>query len=77
MIKVKIANCKKASLRRAPWITPVSKDIVGEIQNGEVIEIDETSICYDWTGRKFYKAKATIGEGWVHEGVIQRVTKRP
>lgn len=76
MTKVKIVNCKKASLRRAPWITPISKDVVGEIQNGEVIEIDESDVSYDWTDRKFYKAKAVIGEGWIYEGVVESLTNR-
>lgn len=76
MTKVKIVNCKKASLRRAPWITPISEDVVGEIQNGEVIEIDESNTAYDWTDRKFYKANAVIGEGWIHEGVVESLTNR-
>lgn len=65
---VKIANCKTASIRRIPWVTPYRYDIVGEKKLGDCIEIDEDEICFDNTDRKFYK---TINpKGWIHEGVI-------
>lgn len=79
--KVRIVNCKKASIRRTPWIPLRNKDIVGIrdgpnqnnkqveiIDQGEQIEIDPDTVCYDWTDKKFYKVRSP--EGWIYEGVI-------
>ena len=76
--KVQIVNCKSASIRKTPWIPRHSKDIVdikkamsspdSIVTNGDTIEIDTEDICYDWTGRKFYKVKHP--HGWIYEGVI-------
>lgn len=77
--KVKIVNCKRASIRRTPWIPLRDKDIVGikdasinsenTVNAGSTIEIDQDNICYDWTDRKFYKVKNP--DGWIYEGCIQ------
>jgi hypothetical protein len=75
---VTIANCRTASIRRAPWIPLYDKDIVGirdgpqcdsnTVKMGQTIEIDTDEICYDWTGRMFYKTKRP--RGWIYEGCI-------
>ena len=77
-IKAKIDNCNKASIRKAPWIPIHSKEIVGirdgpieknnTFKQGESIEINIEDICYDWTGRKFYKVRNP--EGWIYEGCV-------
>lgn len=76
--KVHIINCKKASIRRTPWIPWHDKEIVGiqngvddsttSVSKGSTIEIDPTSVCYDWSGRKFYKVNRP--KGWIFEGCI-------
>ena len=77
--RVRVANCKAASIRRTPWITQHDKDVVGirdgptktdpiTITSGDSIEIDLNDICYSWTGRKFYKVRNP--EGWIYEGCI-------
>lgn len=75
-----VIGCRVASIRRTPWIPLHDKEIVGIrdgpkfdadetlINNGESIDIDPDEICYDWTGKKFYKVRNP--EGWIHEGVI-------
>ena len=75
-----VVGCRVASIRRTPWIPLYDKEIVGirdgpkfdsddlVVQNGSLIEIDPSQICYDWTDRKFYKVRNP--EGWIYEGVI-------
>ena len=76
--RTKIVNCRRASIRRTPWIPLHSDDIVGirdgpiensiTVKTGDTIEIDSDHICYDWTGRKFYKVRNP--KGWIYEGCI-------
>lgn len=68
--QVKIANCKTASIRRAPWIPSLDEDVVGEVRNGETVAVNIDDICYDWKDRKFYKVNQGALEGWIFEGVI-------
>ena len=77
--RVQIANCKSASIRRAPWIPIYDKEIVGIrdgpiqtddiVKNGDYIDIDIDQTCYNWVGRKFYKVRNP--EGWIYEGCIE------
>lgn len=77
---VRIVNCKKASIRRTPWITWHNKDMSGvldgplhtsdDFKKGDELDVDFDSFCYDWTGRKFYKVR--MPKGWIYEGVIER-----
>ncbi len=78
-IKTQIVNCRTASIRKTPWIPLHKNDIVGIrdgpkyddgllVSSGSIIYIDPEEICYDWTGKKFYKIRNP--EGWIHEGVI-------
>lgn len=78
-VKARIINCRRASIRRTPWIPLKDKDIVGikegsrqeenTIAIGSTIEIDPDNTCYDWTDRKFYKVKNPAG--WIYEGCVQ------
>jgi hypothetical protein len=80
-VKTRIVNCKSASIRLAPWDAERSKEIVGirdgpheedgSITAGTVIDINPQEVCYDWTGRKFYKVRNP--EGWIYEGVVDYV----
>lgn len=77
-VRVRIANCKKASIRRTPWIPLHDEEIVGirdgpnqkldAVKTGDFIEIDVDHFCYDWTDRKFYKVRNP--EGWIYEGCV-------
>jgi hypothetical protein len=77
-VKAKIANCRRASIRKTPWIPLRREDIVGlkdgpskdeeTIIEGSTIEIDTEATCYDWTDRRFYKVKDP--EGWIYEGCV-------
>lgn len=77
-IKTRIIGCKKASIRRYPWIPLQEKDIVDVKENvnndldivsiGSTLEIDPSVISYSWTGRKFYKVKTP--DGWIYEGCV-------
>lgn len=74
----RIANCRRASIRKAPWIPLRQDELVGirdgpikkdnTVTKGQTIEIDLDNICYDWTGRKFYKVRHP--EGWIYEGCV-------
>ena len=76
--KVKIVNCRRASIRKKPWVPLHSEEIVGirdgpiETENtiklGDTIEIDTDQATYDWTDRKFYKVRNP--DGWIYEGCI-------
>ena len=77
--RVKIVNCKTASIRRTPWIPLHDKEIVGIrdgpileddtiVKSGETVEVDPDVYCYDWTDRKFYRVRTP--KGWIYEGVI-------
>ena len=76
--KVTIANCRRASIRATPWIPMRHSAIVGirdgpvdekhTAKKGEMLEVDLEQVCYDWTGRKFYKVRRP--EGWIYEGCI-------
>lgn len=76
--KVKIINCKEASIRRTPWNPLHDKDISGirkgvsnnsnKVSIGSTIEIDTNEVSYNWQGRKFYKVKNP--RGWIYEGCI-------
>lgn len=75
---VTITNCCRASIRRKPWIPTHSNEIVGirdgptyrdnTVKQGDSLEIDLENICYDWTGRKFYKVRNP--DGWIYEGCV-------
>ena len=76
--KARIANCSKASIRKKPWDPNEDKELVGlkdgplsagtKIDQGDVVYVNLDDICYDWTGRKYYKVRRP--EGWIPEGVI-------
>lgn len=76
--KASIVNCRRASIRRTPWIPLHAEDISGirdgpieensTVKKGDTIEIDTDEVTYDWTGRKFYKVRSP--EGWIYEGCI-------
>ena len=80
-VKTRIVNCKSASIRLAPWDAERDKEIVGirdgphddsgKVKAGTSIDINPMDICYDWTGRKFYKVRNP--DGWIYEGVIDYV----
>ena len=65
LAKVRIINCRRASIRKHPWIPLKEKDIVDTVdgsdaindtvKKGSYITIDLDNICYDWKNRKFYK----------------------
>ena len=79
--KASIVNCRRASIRRTPWIPlhaeeisgirdgPINKE--GSVLKGDTIEIDTDEVSYDWTGRKFYKV--INPEGWIYEGCVSIV----
>ncbi len=77
-VRVSIANCRKASIRRAPWIPLCDEEIVGirdgpskifdSVNAGDFIEIDIAEVSYDWKNRKFYKVRNP--EGWIYEGCV-------
>lgn len=76
--KASIVNCRRASIRRTPWIPLHAEDITGirdgptdkegSVSKGDTVEIDDEDIVYDWTGRKFYKIKHP--SGWIYEGCV-------
>lgn len=76
--KVQIVNCRSASIRRTPEIPLHAEDIVdiksgmrssdSKVNHGTIIQIDTDKVCYDWTGRKFYKVNNP--HGWIYEGCI-------
>lgn len=80
-VRAIIVNCKKASIRRKPWIPLRDKEIVGlregpisdsenqTVKMGSTIEVDPEDICYDWTDRKFYRVRNP--KGWIYEGCVQ------
>lgn len=77
-IKAKVVNCKKASIRRHPWIPLHANDIVDIkegtskdtdiVKKGTTIMIDPDNVSYDWTDRKFYKVRNP--DGWIYEGCV-------
>lgn len=76
--KARIVNCRRASIRKTPWIPLHSEEISGirdgpvetekTVLQGDLIEIDTAQICYDWTDRKFYKVRNP--DGWIYEGCV-------
>ena len=77
--RVPIVNCKKALIRRAPWIPLRDEEIIGirdgpkqkenSVKFGDYIEIDTEKVCYNWTDRKFYKVRNP--DGWIYEGCVE------
>lgn len=65
----KIANCRTASIRKAPWIAECIDDVVQTKKRGEQVEVDPSDICYDWTDRVYFRTKNP--KGWIHEGVLE------
>ena len=62
---------KSASIRKAPWITPISEDVIDEVKAGSVVTVDKTQICYDWTDKMFYKCITESGkEGWINAEIV-------
>jgi len=76
--KVKIVNCRRASIRKKPWVPLHSEEIVGvrdgpiettnTVKSGDTIEVDTNNVVYDWTDRKFYKVRNP--DGWIYEGCV-------
>ena len=74
-----VVNCKKASIRRTPWIPLHDEEISGymdgssddskTVSSGKTIDIDTEEVVYDWTGRKFFKVKRP--KGWIYEGCVK------
>lgn len=65
-----IQNCKTASIRKCPWRTRRSDEVIGSLKAGQTIEIDNTKTYYDWTGRAFYKCNTQFGIGYVAVGLV-------
>lgn len=68
LIKVKIINCKTASVRKHPYLPLYANDIIAELKNGDDVTIDPGNVCYNWQGRKFYKTRNP--NGWIYSGII-------
>lgn len=76
--KATIVNCRRASIRKTPWIPWHDKELSGvrfgpndsndTIVMGDVVDVDTDQVTYDWTGRKFYKILHP--KGWIYEGCI-------
>lgn len=72
-ISVKIINCKKASIRKLPYIPEADECIVGEKNKNETIEINPNIISYDWTDKKFYRTRNP--KGWILSELVDYTPK--
>jgi hypothetical protein len=73
MVKRKIVNCKKASVRKEPDIVDEKKyletDVIGYLKKGTDITVDLEDVLYDWTGRCYVKTTEPT-PGYIYKGVI-------
>jgi len=73
MVKRKIVNCKKASVRKEPDIVDEKKyletDVIGYLKKGTDIAVDLEDVLYDWTGRCYVKTTEPT-PGYIYKGVI-------
>lgn len=73
MVKRKIVNCKKASVRKEPDVVDEKKyletDVIGYLKKGTDITVDLEDVLYDWTGRCYVKTTEPT-PGYIYKGVI-------
>ena len=75
MTRAIIVNCKNASVRSHPWITPASKDIIGTLPAGSIVRVDISDVVYDWLDNKFYRCLSSIGDGWINSSAVSTNTR--
>ena len=64
-MKTATINSRKVSVRAFPYIPELSEQIVGTLNKGDKITIDDSRLYYDWTDKAFYKCSTPIGDGYV------------
>jgi hypothetical protein len=73
MVKRKIVNCNKASIRKEPDTVNEKKyletDVIGYLKKGTDITVDLEDVLYDWTGRCYVKTTEPT-PGYIYTGVI-------
>jgi hypothetical protein len=74
MVKKKIANCKKASIRKEPDRVDEKKyletDVIGYLKQGVDVTVDLEDILYDWTGRCYVRTTEPT-PGYIFTGVLE------
>ena len=68
-VRTRIANCRTASVKKAPWIPIEEDEVVGEKCRGDPVDIDPDTFVYDWEGDLFYKIKDP--DGWINKGCVE------
>lgn len=66
--KMKIANCRRASIRKAPWRSYDAHDIIDTKKRGEEVEVNTSEICYSWTDERYFRTRNP--RGWIRDGVL-------
>lgn len=69
--KARIVNCKKASIRKNPSCTSEKDDVVGVLEKGEILDVDDSTRVFDWTDKEFYRCSSSIGDGYILTELVE------
>lgn len=61
---------KTVGIRRSPSITPVYEELIGELHNGDSVDVFTKRKYYDWTGKSFYRCTSAIGTGYIRTDLV-------
>lgn len=61
---------KTVGIRRAPFITPIYEELIGELHKGDSVDISTKRTYYDWTGKSFYRCTSAIGTGYIRTDLV-------
>lgn len=69
--KARIVNCKKASVRKNPSCTSEKDDVVGVLEKGEILDVDDSTRVFDWTDNEYYKCSTSFGDGYILTEIVE------
>lgn len=74
MVKRKVKGGRVISLVKDPSYPFNLGYAVAEVKKGEIVNVDESKVVYDWTGKTYYRAIAPNGTiGYINTKAVEEV----
>lgn len=74
---MQVTGAKTVSVRNAPWRHHFDTDtVLGELRNGDTIDVDDSIRYFDWEDRSYYKVKSDkYKDGFINTEAVRPMTK--
>lgn len=74
MVKRKVKGGRVISLVKDPSYPSNLGYAVAEVKKGEIVDVDDSKVVYDWTGKTYYRAIAPNGTiGYINTKAVEEV----